>query len=98
MLTDKTNPSIINTIGLILFLRGKQEDALSFYNMALEGFKDISNKRGEGTTLFNIAMLYRTTNEPEKANEYFNKVAAINVTLKNQELTQRLASIGIKSA
>ena len=55
--------STLNNIALIYQTQGKYEEALSFHNRALKIKREIGNKRGEGSSLHNIGLVYKLKGE-----------------------------------
>lgn len=57
----------LNNIGLVYHARGEMEQALAYYTQALPLLQQVGNRRAESITRFNIAMIYKSWDELDKA-------------------------------
>ena len=55
LLGEETGNAILNRLGMILYLYGDNDQALTFFQKTLSAYQEIGDKSGEGTTLNNIS-------------------------------------------
>jgi len=68
-------------LGKIFDSIGKYNESLNYYKKSLKIQVEIGDKRGEGTTLNNIATVYKARGELAKALEYLEKALKIQVEI-----------------
>ncbi|PJF38039.1 MAG: hypothetical protein CUN55_19035, partial [Phototrophicales bacterium] len=59
--------AVLNNIGMAYSNMGKRDEALIYYQQALEIYQNAADQQGEGATLNNIAKLYDAIGDREKA-------------------------------
>jgi len=64
---------IYNKIGLILYKMGNFDDALLYQNKSLSLAKELNDTKGQATTLKDIANIYLSKRELDKAVNYYNQ-------------------------
>ena len=72
-----TKDITLNHIGLVYHHRGQYEEALTYYQQALDICQVTGDRAGEGTSLNNIGGIYQLTGQYEKALTYYERALGI---------------------
>ena len=55
----------------------RQEEALQYYEQALDIYKEVGDRSGEGIALNNLGLIYNALGKQEEALQYYNEALAI---------------------
>lgn len=86
---------LLNDIGSVHAKLGDQQKALSYYNQALPIWRELHERRAEGSTLNNIGSAYRALGEYQKALDYYNQALPLKRAVGDRRVEAAiLANIG----
>ncbi len=66
-----TQASAFNNIGLLEWNKANYLNALKYYNLGLQIFEKINDKKGQANTQSNIGLIYQSLNDKINAEKYF---------------------------
>lgn len=66
-----TQASALNNIGLLEWNKANYLSALKYYNLGLQIFEKINDKKGQANTQSNIGLIYQSLNDNDNAEKYF---------------------------
>jgi tetratricopeptide (TPR) repeat protein len=82
---DQTSAMVLNDIGLISSLHGKNDQALEYLKKSLYTFKVEKNREGEGAALNNISQIYDAWGDYDSALDYLKQALVVEQEIEDHK-------------
>jgi tetratricopeptide (TPR) repeat protein len=79
---------LLGTVAAGYYHLSEVEKAIGYYEQTLPVFREISDRRGEGSDLGNLGHAYNRLGEVEKAKGYYQQALAIGRAIKDPRIVQ----------